>query len=184
MIDVWELYQRVWHQAEAEDVAVMYNGIPPRGEHGWFHPQNHPNGRSFPVIHIARPYYSGDGRTPTQTVNNPDLPPPDLLAELLTLAHEYGHFRSWKAGGRTAAYEAAVIALEKQVDSASEPMLSEEQRELIRTEEETAWQIGRQILDSLGFDRWDAYDARRARSLEVYEKLLRAEYENAEDDHA
>jgi len=102
----------------------------------------------------------------------PDLQTqPDVDACLL--AHEYGHFRSWKSGVHTDAYVAAATALEvAQLKSGPPP--TPEQAELVMREEEQAWESARATLANLGVTRWTAFDAQRDAGLKAYTDALEA----------
>ncbi len=62
----------------------------------------------------------------------------NLLDELPTLAHEYGHAVSERRGGRTPDYRAAIDVSSEQWPH----RLTDEQRRLIFAEEATAWALG------------------------------------------
>jgi hypothetical protein len=76
---------------------------------------------------------------------------PHALSDLITLAHEYGHFRSWKEAGDGASnnWRTYQIAIETRRDDVS--ALSQDQKRTIITEERRAWNIGERTLRELYF---------------------------------
>lgn len=109
-----------------------------------------------------------------------------VLVKLLTLAHESGHATSWhmNADGAWADYRAAIDrregiqasvwlrniaateeALARAVVDAIVAHLSQRERDLIWSEENHAWHIGRGLLRERGLGDWKAFDARRALTL-------------------
>jgi hypothetical protein len=97
MQDVFTVYETLWLHAEALGATVLYDGFMPDGA-GGFHPDPTDLGEPSPTITIGRPFYEQIGR-PARNRNiggRDNLPPPDLLREVTTLAHEMGHFLSWK----------------------------------------------------------------------------------------
>lgn len=167
-------YVALWHRAQDEGAYVRYEGsMPVPGSAGHFHPRNEgPPPHRSPLIGILRPSYAKRSE-PTKQCGNGTTP--DLLAELFTLAHEYGHFVSYKAGGRTLAYAEAVKHLERRKQGTQvkgEGPLSEGERELIRREEKLAWAYGRKTLVELGFGGITDYDRVAAEHLGIYEKVF------------
>lgn len=135
---------------------------------------------------------------PTPDSNAPgDQPQPDLLDELITLAHEAGHLFSWK--GRTppgtwATYhesekrrDAFARAFVVEADDAQlvDPertrwpgskmlaCLTDEERALIVDEEALAWSIGRELLQARSFDAFEIYDERARRGVHYHRVRLR-----------
>ena len=92
------------------------------------------------------------------------------LEELLTLAHEDGHYLSSKKGNRTPEYLEAVNALR----SENGGVLRSEQRSRIVAEEERAWSNAKAVLKRLGFAQWRRYNARRKQSIAMYTLKLGA----------
>ena len=92
--------------------------------------------------------------------------PGNELDELLTLAHEFGHYRSFAAGQRTKKYEAVLDPRD------AWPTRSTEERQLILDEEARAWIYARSELDALGFMDWAAFDKREVESLHQYRLRL------------
>lgn len=188
-MDLFEAYVKVWRLAEADGIFVHYHGLLGDGLAGYFHPRDNFGWSMKPEIVIRRPYYKEPDDEPARDSNAPpDKPQPDLLAELFTLAHEYGHSRSW--AGRTPAADYALydeiakrrdaIADEefKQLDTSSPPLarnddlrralharLSDDDRMRIIHEETLAWAIGREVLVGIGFEDLAGYDATTTRHL-------------------
>jgi hypothetical protein len=96
---------------------------------------------------------------------------PDLagatLEELLVLAHELGHVRSYRKNERPDGYRHAVDA-----GAPNWSTLKEHQKAMISDEEVRAWDYARVILTDEGFDDWGAYEEKRANSLGVYWTML------------
>lgn len=112
MSDPFTFYEKLWRLAEALGATVLYHGMIEDGE-GWFDPNPHGRSEACPTIHIGRRYYE-DTRNPTRGRNaggRDKLPPPDILRETITLAHECGHFLSWKERTPREEWEAYASAL-------------------------------------------------------------------------
>jgi hypothetical protein len=126
----------------------------PNGEVGIFFPDR--GGPGSCVIQIFRP----------RAVEVPG----DLLFELLTLAHEFGHYRSFERGQRTPAYDRALAIFQKRIEGE----LDRTGRLLILEEERRAWRYGRAELEELGFCALEALDRRAEESLALYGKKMGA----------
>ncbi len=135
---------------------------------GSFHPRPFERGDPCPTISIGRPYYEEFDR-PTRDRNASGrkvLPPPDLLRETVTLAHECGHFLSWKDRTPRKEWDAYFIAAKAQDEAwssvpdhesvneynnmlraAAQAALTKEQMQRIVAEEERAWTIARELLE-------------------------------------
>jgi hypothetical protein len=149
-----ELYSRLEAVVKSQipkGVTYFTRLQPDEIEAGWFSPA--PNGQPPPLIVVYRPSHQ-------------DVPG-DVLQELLTLAHEFGHFRSFGKDLRTAAYEAAI-----EVPHAEWPTLDTRSRNAILQEEMRAWQLGREALEGIGFTDWGAFDTRQRESLAGYRSRL------------
>jgi hypothetical protein len=131
--------------------------FPYRGQLGWFTPRFAPLGIAKIHIvchHTTMPHYFDD-----------------MVEEVITLAHELGHFRSFRAGVRTAEYEAAL----DRFDDRTHPRLTEEECRLIVKEERHAWRFAREELEAIGgFGAWAAFDAREAAGDRAYDESLAA----------
>jgi hypothetical protein len=197
-MDVLETYKALWARVEAESnptCILRYEGLggPDRideevGEGGDFVLDD-----GHPRIRIFRKYYSIDNITPSFERNG--HPPVNGLAELATLAHEYGHFLSWK--GR--AHEPDPTRWDRQQEcrftwdkvwkeleglagerdesdrEISVPFrqrivreLTAAQFDLIEEEEELAWANGRKELENLGWTDFELYRKREIMSLHNY----------------
>jgi hypothetical protein len=160
-----ELLRELWKLVEAdlapgEDPptgAVTYTGL--FGKEGGCYVRQQSARGIMPRIELAR--------TPCP---NPQTSP-DLvtspLADMLDLAHEHGHFLSDKNLDRTEAYDFAVKFME--AGRLQGRILTPENEEAVREEEERAWDYARKTLATLGFAGEEAFDMRRARALRTYE---------------
>lgn len=170
---VWAVYVALWTDLEAEGVEVRYFAW--NEDNGGFRAERtYDDGTStprqlivcrfFPPVPATTPsQWRGDGWTPF----DPDIPEhPDLVRELVLMAHEAGHHRSDRAiaqsevEGRRAMHTAAR-------ELASE-LRSQEQRAMLLEEETLAWEIGRQLLEERGFTGWDVFEREREVSLATY----------------
>lgn len=161
MGDPFPIYVSLWRRAQEEGIVVEYGDMP-NGAAGGFTPER----LGWRVITVAREHTGFDHGEPTRT-NDPSAPPdeqPDILQELITLAHEYGHACSMREGGRTPEYQSAVNRF-----NGDEPgPLTEADRDLIRAEEGQADRLGAAALRELGFDDWEAWEQRVTRARELY----------------
>ena len=185
MADIFPIYEKLWARAESDGATVLYLGLGDDGG-GVFYPHYNDSVEPRPTIEIIRNYYETID-SPTRDRNEAGrrtLPPPDLLREVVTLAHEFGHFLSWK--GRTPRetwdryYEAIGIRDETwaQVDesgsidayndrrrAAVQDALTEDQLQLIIDEETRAWIFGREALLDLRFSDLEYYDDRSRKGV-------------------
>ncbi len=191
-MDVFPIYEQLWRRAQAEGARVKYIGWRPGNHAGYFDAVDY----TRPVIALTRPYYKSPSTEPTRESNAPEeVPQPDLLEELLTLAHEYGHFRSW--AGRTeraehelyyavttrrgAATDEATAQMPEGLDvteqnnrlrAALQAALNDDDRGRIMREEALAWEVGREVLVELGFDDLTRYDERTRTGLHFHRYRL------------
>jgi hypothetical protein len=188
------VYEQIWRRAEAEDAWVLYYGESNRGEHGYFHPCEEEGAKA--TIAIWRPA-PDDEETPSRKRNDgTELTDQELREELMTLAHEYGHFQSWSrsktTGGSARASWKAYFDVAHRRDALSDRITQEfpgqdvstrvraaNQRELtgvdrerIVNEEATAWRYGREILEHLGFAGLAEYDAVAETRVQIYRYRL------------
>jgi hypothetical protein len=190
MADVFEVYRALWQSAEQLGATVRYDSELEDGA-GSFHPDPWNRGESFPRITIGRPYHEEVDR-PTRNRNTGGreaLPPPDLLRETITLAHEFGHFLSWKRSPDewNAYFEAAktrdeawsqvprdgsVGEYNNQLRTAAQSRLTRDQMGRIVAEEERAWAIGRGLLADLGFEDLELYAEHERRGLHFHRYRL------------
>ena len=171
------MYKEAWARARAAGATVRYNSDRPGG---LFFPGERANGTSSPLIEIYRPWPElSDRPCRGYSKNAPsDLPPPDITHDLMILAHEVGHLRSWK--GRTPRaqwdlYNAAAKKRDEAWDAAwstgddararAFAAISDQERALIVEEEALAWEIARELLVDLQFTDWARFEQERATSL-------------------
>ena len=143
-------YRRLEQLVEAvipEGVTYRVRLGPDEVEDGWFSPA--PFGYPPPQIGIYRPRHQDE--------------PGDTLHELLTLAHELGHYRSFEKGFRGADYEEAI-----QSPWRAWPTLSVGARHAILQEERRAWQFAREILAQVGFSDWEAFWVKHQNAIGAY----------------
>src|SRR5215472_11442885 len=154
---VWRFYLTLWQRAEDAGVGVHYIGFTVQGEDGFFDPHTEPGARRGPELAIVRPYYASEdplGYKPSKTRS--DGQPIDLVAELLTLAHELGHVRSWQLRERTKHFEDALKVFNSRANTGRNP--DAEQCRLIKAEEARAWQHAEEELRALNFTDWPRFN--------------------------
>jgi hypothetical protein len=191
MADVFQTYVTLWRKAEGLGATVRYDGDLSDGA-GWFHPDPSGTGDDSPLIAIGRPYYQEPSFEPSQlrAEGSQALPAPDLLAETVTLAHELGHFLSWKehtSRDRWLVYFDAVKARDRawsevsypgsvdqfnEMGAAAQAGMTPAQLSHILEEEELAWVLGRGLLAALGFDAFDYYAKRMRKGLHYHRYRL------------
>ena len=133
-----DIYRSLWIDVDPTEPPTLSTYVTPaffrddaEGSAGLF--ATHEDGELCPRIYIPRDRVPGDGF-------EPDVDGADL-GELIALAHERGHQRSYARG----TYE--------------ERCMSEEHR---------AWFHAREILTVLGFMDWDAFEAAKEVSLRIH----------------
>lgn len=185
MDDVYPIYEGLWRRAETEGAIVRYSGRPGSGAAGMFYSTHFPK----PTILVMRPYYKPPSDEPSRESDAPPpLAQPDIHEEMITLAHEYGHFRSWAEFTDRAEYEIydAVIKLRdavanEEVARIPEGLSKQARSDRLRTalygalndnartrivhEETLAWQVGRRVLADLGLQDFAVYDERARTGL-------------------
>lgn len=187
MTEIFDTYRVLWRRAQELGARVRYSGMLEDGE-GWFHPNplrlpaGHP--AAVPTIELGRRSYDGKGYEPTTLRRGELPPPPDILQETVTLAHECGHFLSWKcrtpraewdayfgaASRRDSAWagissEGSVTEYNERLRTAARTALTAEDMQQILLEEQRAWRFGRELLIGIGFDRLDYYAKREDEGL-------------------
>lgn len=186
---VFPIYEQLWRRAESAGVWVHYGGWPDESLAGYFNPRDDEPFKQRPELAIRRPYCGSSSTTPRRdSTAPPPLPQPDILEELITLAHEYGHFCSFN--GRTERteyqlYDATVKRRDAtwadEVNKLPEGLSKLERNERVRRqmfarldddartrlirEETLAWTIGRDVLVELGFADFARYDATSEKHL-------------------
>lgn len=152
LTDSYRRLEELVKVAIPEGVTYQTRLDPEEIEAGWFSPA--PFEVPPPRIVIYRPRHMDE--------------PGDVLQELLTLAHELGHFRSFDRGLRTPEYNQAI-----KVPRSEWPTLNRSARISILDEERRAWQFAREILGGIGFSDWDAFWRGHQEALTEYRKRLR-----------
>lgn len=190
---LFPIYKMAWQRAKDEGAIVLFDGLtedftayfsPPRG-----------SPPSPPTIHIIRPYYE-ESEEPTRTrIAGAPLPPPDIMTELIALAHSYGQFRLWKDRMPRPEWEAydAVVAkwdaanaatrercgddvtrdeFNDQLRTAVWNALTDGDRARVMEHEERSWDAARELLDELEFDERDTFEERRRFGLHYHRYRL------------
>lgn len=181
-MDDFEIYVELWRRAEREGVTVRYEDDPcASGRHGYFDSHRHDDTPSPPEIVVVRPWFTPPVTEPQRESGAPQKVS-KILDELITLAHEFGHFRSYTtARERWLQFDDAVqhrqrVETVASLTAITTSQLPAEQNEIIRhalraalndheraliiDEEALAWDIARETLASLGFDKWEPFEAR------------------------
>ena len=159
-------YERLWKLAQDGDpVRVIYGtalavGGSPLAEGGMFYPQDD-QGR----IDVWRMGYVNQFEPHWQRTDGVALTADELRAELYVLAHEYGHYRSWKAG-TWAPHHAALTRFSSAVRE-SRPALRPDRDDVVG-EEQGAWCTARVVLESLGWKDWLSFEATAHRAVASY----------------
>lgn len=163
------MFRQLWSCA-SKQARVMYNDAPAgRGtESGYFDPRVGTD--RGPLISICD---DSDRRKPLEPCwergNGTILTEPEMLRDLITLAHEYGHLASHldpQTQSDRPAYDAAVRRFHD-----GEPLCNGD-AESILNEEERAWTNGRRVLAAMGFVAWDAFEGRETTGLDLYRRSL------------
>jgi hypothetical protein len=94
--------------------------------------------------------------------------PEDALIELATLAHEAGHFETFRLSLRPLDYPAAV----EKVSSGRVHGLSDRERRVVWEEEVRAWTVAGTVLRDLGFADWDGFRRCVIEGLTWYQETL------------
>jgi hypothetical protein len=205
MDELFETYVKLWRRAESGGASVQYytwvHFAPPRlkadptGASGWFRSNVETEHEgSQPTIEIYRLECGDEIWTPCRTrgPEGVNLPAPDIGAELITLAHEYGHFRSFR--GARAEWELYNAAAERRgqimsrVDKATHDLgarerdgrmrqavlagLDDDARDRVIREESSAWRTGREVLVEFGWVDFALYDDRERRGLHAHRYRL------------
>jgi len=144
------------------DVVVQFIPFARRGEGGeFFTPDRNPN-YLYPVIRVHREHAMQPG------------PPID---ELVILAHEAGHFDSYRAAHHTDDYARAVDAFKGHLATfgqANRSALDPELVAIVFAEERRAWKFARARLEALGFTHWPSFEEHEARGLGFYVERFKA----------
>jgi hypothetical protein len=178
----FEAYVHLWRRIVKRGVWVHY-GMHFDGSAGWFQHDGQ-GGYHLPEISIHRVPVPADEEEPSPTLD--DGTPVDVEADLITLAHEFAHFLSWKevtSAEVWAAYHRVVDRLAIEIDALSDvpaaeyneayrrvwSALSADEKALVLDEETTAWRLGRpHVPEAL----LPTYDARTVKGLLNYRYRL------------
>lgn len=166
------VYEELFKRAEGHGCRVDF-GLPGifmnvhPGELGWFKPDGQrlftrtgPAGFGPKILVWRR----GENVAANDLWNKPG----DVLQELITLAHELGHFRSFQRGERADEYEAAIA--DRSIVGYGD--LPEPAKLAILDEEQRAWRYARAELRSTAFDCWDEFEQRECDGLADYRQVL------------
>jgi hypothetical protein len=169
--DVWSIYLRIWRQANADGVHVSYTGLAGL-EGGKFYLV--PGNKKPARIEVCRPFYETFA-TPSQGRNAgapADMPAPDLTIELFVLAHEIGHFESWR--GDSARFDLDAASHQRLLAWLADPAapVLPADGPIILAEENRAWDSARVTLEREGFTDLHALDEHRAKCLRTYVDAL------------
>lgn len=159
---IWTVYEGVWAEAQRLGIRIAYTGMAPDNEAGWFEIMR----SGDPKIVIVRPYYMTSPQ-PSRIYNNERVVADAVLeGELLTMAHEFGHYWSWRQGQRPADLgEVSELFFDALHNGAK---LSRANADKIYEEEQRAWQYARDLLAKSGYQHWSTFDERVRVSLKAY----------------
>ncbi len=144
-----EQYKSLWNRIHADGVWVRYDGVDVDEAGSFAH--DGCGGEEQPEIQISRPFHGEPEDEPSEWIGTGE--PADIKSELLTLAHEYGHFLSWN--GETprdtwSRYHAAVLRKDTLEEKGGRErvvaVLSDAEKQLICEEETLAWKLGRPFV--------------------------------------
>jgi len=198
-MDVFPIYEKLWHMGQDDGAYVHYEEWQPKGEmsegrNGHFDAKTDETPSAKPEIVIGRDSYLAKDR-PDRGCNGASLPtPPNLFEELITLAHEFGHYRSFREDRiRWERYASAnflitwisyrfvgvdlflEVPISKDGTSLRQAVyqgLDEQNRNRILDEEMRAWRIGRKILAQLGLIDFARYNEREQSGLQTHRRRL------------
>ncbi len=92
----------------------------------------------------------------------------NLERELLVLAHEFGHYKSYRAGRPPGLDDAARLLGANEIDE-----MMPYQKKIIVDEEVCAWAYAQKILEQKGYGRWRVFENMKEGGLEAYRALLK-----------
>lgn len=163
MKSTWDIYQGLWRDAQAKGVEVLYHKSM-NAEAGHFVP----NGK--PHIRIHRVNYT-EGEEPSEfRNNNQKLTDDELQSELLTLAHEFGHWLSWTNGNWPETLSETSDAFRQTSNGTTQ--IGRDEAEEIYQEEVRAWENAVVLLKEHGFSEWNSLRSCTVSSLAEYELRL------------
>lgn len=162
--EVKTTYAQLWSAATAAGAYVSYRGLADNGEAGWFEVLRSAS-RPIPKIVVVRARYLPTPQ-PAWSLNDGNELTTDVLEdELITLAHEFGHYKSW-CNSRPAELEPA------QEKFHSGHRLTLEEAKLVYDEEVTAWKLAREQLALQGYIAFETLNQHEAASLGTYHNKL------------
>jgi hypothetical protein len=158
-VTLFTSYDALWRRAQADGVWVRYDGAE-LDEAGSF-AHDGCGGYEKPEIRISRPFHGEPEDEPSELLGTGQ--PADIKSELLTLAHEYGHFLSWNGEtplDRWSRYHAAVLRKDSLEDDGVGRQvvvaaLSNDEKLLICEEETIAWKLGRPFVPEALLPEYD-----------------------------
>jgi hypothetical protein len=165
-MSLFAAYERLWRRIQADGVSVHYNGL--ATDEGGHFQHDGCGDLKEPEIQITRSFYSPPSDEPSEFLNNGE--PSDIENELFTLAHEYGHFLSWKRATNLelwCKYHDAILHRGRLWEGGANRdsvcrALSADEKQLIVEEETLAWKLGRPFIP----DEWyAAYDEKARRGV-------------------
>ena len=190
-MDAFTIYVALWERAQEQGASVHYEDGPEDGGLNGYFESNRHEASSRPEIVIVRhsciPPLDEPRRESAAAMQ------PDILNELITLSHEYGHFSSFRTTPTWAAYEDASARMQsvvREIDFAAiingqsmdvriellrralQERLAAAERQLILEEEQRAWTIAQETLSRMGYDDWPRFLARQERGLHFHSSRL------------
>jgi hypothetical protein len=152
-IDEAALHEKVIERCRAEGIHLIFDICLSREDSG-------------NLVDSYRPARHGCPPSICVWRSEPDVPD-DVIAETITLAHEFGHHLTHSARLISEAHEHARskgdedYALEHGGKTTNET-------QLVIADEELAWALARSTLALLDFSRWERFDRQRATALASY----------------
>jgi hypothetical protein len=148
-VSFFNTYEALWRRIQADVGRLSYSGM--NADEGGHFQHDGCGIYRKPEIVISRPWYKPPADEPSEFLG--DGRKVDIKPEFFTLAHEYGHYLSWR--GETppetwARYHAAACHRDGVVRlsgwDAVPNALSEEEKQVISDEESLAWKLGRAFI--------------------------------------
>jgi len=149
VVNLFPAYVSLWRRIQSEGVWIHYNGLA-TDEDGHFVPDGC-GSRKAPEIQLTRSRYMSPQHEPSEFLNTGLRA--NIQKELITLAHEYGHYLSWKSPTtrpRWDRYHAVASRRDRIAGQAGWDAvaggLSYEEKGLVVDEESLAWSLGRPFV--------------------------------------
>jgi len=150
-MSLFDVYVALWRRIQADVGRLSYSGI--NADEGGHFQHDGCGAHKKPEIVISRPFYASPADEPSEFRSTGERV--DIKSELFTLAHEYGHYLSWRVETpreQWAQYHAAAFHRDGVVNQndwdAVPTALSDAEKQLISDEETLAWKLGRQFIPS------------------------------------